>query len=346
MKHVVLIGCGGMSNAWLGPIGEMDDIEVVGLVDLNEDAAIKRKEELCLENAKTGTDLDAMLAELKPDAVFDVTTPNVHHYVVLTALKHGCHILGEKPLAPNMEQATEMVEKAVESGLTYAVIQNRRYLNSIRTVKNELESGKLGHLQVVDSDFYIGAHFSPNDDKSDFRDTMKHVLLVDMAIHSFDQARYISGKDPISVYCHEYNPEGSWYEHDASAICIFEMSDGTVYTYRGSWCSSGLNTSWQCEWRVVGVNGTLKWDGQNKIEVGTVSSDSGFTRQETKEIVEVNEVIDHENHAGLIREFIDCLDSGEKPLTYCQDNIKSLAMVCAAVKSSEEGRKVLISEVM
>ena len=90
---------------------------------------------------------------------------------------------------------------------------------------------------------------------------MPHVLLVDMAIHTFDTARYISGADPVSVYCKEWNPAGSWYERDSSAIAIFEMSNGLVYTYRGSWCSEGLNTTWESDWRIVGQNGSLKWDG-------------------------------------------------------------------------------------
>ena len=66
-----------------------------------------------------------------------------------------------------------------------------------------------------------------------------------MAIHTFDMARFISGADPVAVYCKEWNPSGSWYDHDASAIAIFEMTGGIVYTYRGSWCAEGLNTTWE-----------------------------------------------------------------------------------------------------
>lgn len=89
---------------------------------------------------------------------------------------------------------------------------------------------------------------------------MDHPLIVDMAIHTFDQARFISGTDPISVYCHEYNPPGSWYKGNAAAICIFEMSDGSVFTYRGSWAAEGQNTSWESAWRVTGSEGTALWD--------------------------------------------------------------------------------------
>jgi predicted dehydrogenase len=76
----------------------------------------------------------------------------------------------------------------------------------------------------VNADFYIGAHFGG------FRDQMQHVLLLDMAIHSFDQARMVMQADPVSVYCREWNPKGSWYQHGASVVAVFEMTGGIVYT--------------------------------------------------------------------------------------------------------------------
>jgi predicted dehydrogenase len=47
-------------------------------------------------------------------------------------------------------------------------------------------------------------------------------------------------------------------------------------------------------------------------------------------------------HAGVIREFLDSLREGRKPMTDCTDNIKSIAMVLAAVESAETGRRVKV----
>ena len=62
------------------------------------------------------------------------------------------------------------------------------------------QAGTLGPLTTLHSDFYIGAHFGG------FREQMRHVLLLDMAIHTFDAARLLSGADPVAVYCQEWNP--------------------------------------------------------------------------------------------------------------------------------------------
>ena len=336
--RVVLVGCGGISNGWWNAVKDNADVKIVGLVDLNEEQAKTRQGEWGLANAVVGTDLATVLAEVAPDAVFDCTVPPAHVHVTLTALAHGCHVMGEKPLADSMDNARKMVAAAKQAGLIYSVIQNRRYMSSIRSLRSYLDTEKIGPITTVNSDFYIGAHFGG------FRDVMDHVLLLDMAIHSFDQARLITGADPVSVYCHEWNPEGSWYKHGASAIAIFEMTGGIVYTYRGSWCAEGLNTTWECNWRVQGQTGCATWNGGDEFAAQFRSGDEGFFRPQTDDTITVtDEPQTSGGHAGVIGEFIRCVQTGGTPETVCTDNIKSLAMVFGAIESAKTGQKVQIT---
>jgi len=124
--RVVLVGCGGMSGTWLRVATQMDSINLVGLVDIREEAARRRAKEYELHNVLIGTDLNAMLNETSPDIVFDCTVPEAHAQVTLEALRHGCHVMGEKPMADGMENARKVVAAAQEDGKLYAVIQNRR----------------------------------------------------------------------------------------------------------------------------------------------------------------------------------------------------------------------------
>lgn len=335
--RVVLAGCGAISKAWLRAISDIGGIEVVGLVDINEQAAKERQDEFELSNALCSADLEATLTGTKPDAVFDCTIPQAHVDVTLTALNHGCHVLGEKPLADTMGNARRMVKAAQEAGKTYAVIQNRRYQPEIRAFSELLASGKLGALTTLHCDFDIGAHFGG------FRDRMEHVLLVDMAIHTFDAARLICGADPVSVYCKEWNPKGSWYDHDASAVAIFEMSNGIVYTYRGCWCAEGLNTKWESDWHAICESGSAKWDGGAGLQAQVVAErGSFFSKMEDVEVT-IPEDAKSGSHAGVIREFVECVRTGRSPETVASDNIKSLAMVFASVESAETGAPVVVS---
>ncbi len=336
--RAVLVGCGGISRAWLRALQGMPEVEVAGLVDIDEQAAATVAEEFGLVGAARGTELAPMLEQVAPEVVFNCTIPEAHMEVTLAALRHGCHVLGEKPLADSMENARRMVAAAEEANRILAVIQNRRYDANIRRLRSFLCSGVLGPVTTVNCDFYIGAHFGG------FRDRMEHVLLLDMAIHTFDQARLLTGANATSVYCHEWNPAGSWYDHDASAVAIFQMTGGLVYTYRGSWCAEGLNTAWECDWRIICRNGTVTWDGAEGFRAQVVAKEGGF-RSELADIqVPPLDVADTlEGHAGNIREFIRCVRSGGTPETVASDNINSLAMVFAAIESAESGRPVSVT---
>ena len=111
----VLTGCGAISRAWLKAIQTMPHVKIVGFVDLYpltaQDAA-----EFGWTEALIGTDLAAMLQATHPDCVFDCTVPEAHVDVTLTALEHGCHVLGEKPLANSMENARRSVAAAAAAG--------------------------------------------------------------------------------------------------------------------------------------------------------------------------------------------------------------------------------------
>ena len=220
----VLVGCGGISNDWLEAIAAMDDLDLVGLVDLREEAALEKAEAFELDDAFVGTDLAEALAQTSPDVVFNCAVPSAHTPVAVQAMRHGCHVLGEKPMADSMESARRAIAVAEETGKFYAVIQNRRYHTSIRRLRRLIVSGAIGPVTTINSDFYIGAHMGG------WWYHMPHVLLLDMAIHTFDAARLLTGADPVSVYCKEWNPAGSWFDHDASAVAIFEMTGGIVYS--------------------------------------------------------------------------------------------------------------------
>ncbi len=335
--RVVMAGCGAISGTWLDSMAKMDDIDVVGFIDLDESNARGRADEFSLNDAQTGTDLDTMLDGLKPDAVFDCTVPEAHIDVTLTALKHGCHVLGEKPMSNSLENGRKMVAAAHEAGKLYAVIQNQRYNPAIRRLKSFLDQGIIGDPTMLNCDFYLGAHFGG------FRERMDHVLLLDMAVHTFDAARFISDGDPVSVYCKEFNPKGSWYKHGAAAVAVFEMKDGLVFTYRGSWCAEGMNTNWTSDWRVVGEKGSVLWDGADDFKAQTVGKHEGLVYSYDDAEVPVPEKQDDaQGHEGLIREFAECVRTGATPETICTDNIKSLAMVLGAIDSAETGMPVEI----
>ncbi len=333
----LLVGAGGMGKAWGRNLLENDETILAGWVDLRPGAAQEAAEELNSKPEYLGSDLEEAIRALAPDFVVDVTSPSGHKEVTTTALGHGLPVIGEKPMATNLEEAKEMVRASERAGKLYMVSQSRRYDGRMQAYC-KLISENLGKLGILNSDFYIGAHFGG------FRDEMDHVLLVDMAIHTFDAARYASGANPVSVYAEEFNPFWSWYKGAAASTCLFDMTNDLKYTYRGCWCAEGLHSSWEGDWRAVGENGTALWDGHGDPKAQIVTATGAFH----SEVMDVSEpaFTIKSGIAGSLAEFIDALKTGSTPKGECHDNIKSFAMVCAAVESSIRGERVFISELL
>lgn len=330
-----------MSRRWLEVTQSLaGEAALVGLVDVFPEAAQKRKAELALPEAlPVFADLGEALAALRPDAVFDCTVPEAHHRVALAAFAAGAHVLSEKPLATTLADARAGVAAAQAAGRLYAVTQNYRYSRAIRSLRELLRSGAVGELHTLYADFFRGAHFGG------FREQMEHVLLLDMAIHSFDMARFLSGADPVEVFAREFNPPGSWYRHGACANADFAMTGGVHLSYRGSWCAEGADTPWNCAWRLVGTQGTILWDGADRITAKRVAGDTGFSRPLAEVPAPLRDFPGQQDaHASVIAEFVRCVRHGGQPETHAADNLHSLAMVLGAVASAERGQPVRLAD--
>ncbi|MNJ47989.1 hypothetical protein D3C77_431680 [compost metagenome] len=197
---------------------------------------------------------------------------------------------------------------------------------------------------MINADFFLGPHFGG------FRDMMESPLILDMAIHTFDQARFVIGADPVSVYCHEFNPPGSWYKGNASAVCIYEMSDGSVFSYRGSWCAEGASTSWEADWRIIGEKGTAIWDGIQapyaEVLASELAADETAEKKFIRDTVRVEAAMGWNGkpgHEGCLDEMFLALKEGRPAETDCRDNVHSMAMVLGAIESAKSGRKVMLS---
>lgn len=331
-----------MAKGWLRALQSSSDlgreVEIVGLVDLDPATAKALAAEFALEDVTIGADLASVIEATRANMVFDVVVPSARFNVVSTALNLGCHVLSEKPLATSMDEAKALLSLATETGRVHAVVQNRRFISGVRRLRRAVEDGLIGELSGIHCDFFLGPHFGG------FREEMDNVLLLDMAIHTFDAARFVSGKQPLSVYCVESNPSGSWYAHGASANAIFKLSGDAVFTYRGSWCAEGRRTSWESAWRLVGSKGMITWDGEETFEATVAGQEPGLLRgQQVLPVPSAPDEDETHGHRSVLAEFIDAVKSGRKPETASDDNINSLSMVFGAIESARTGLPVSIS---
>ncbi|MET1051832.1 MAG: Gfo/Idh/MocA family oxidoreductase [Mycetocola sp.] len=336
--RVVQVGAGGMGRAWIRLLAASPDVELVGLVDLNLDAATSALAEAGLTGVEVGTSVTAVASATGAQAVVNVTIPAAHHPVNVEALFAGLPVLCEKPVAPTVAQGLSLAASAEVSGQLLMISQSRRYYATLAAFKEQVAS--LGDVGIVTTDFFKAPHFGG------FREEMDSVLLVDMAIHQFDAVRYLLDRDPVSVYCEEFNPSWSWFAGDAAATAVFEFDGGARYVYTGSWCADGLETSWNGSWRVNAAGGSAIWDGEGDPvteRVASAATDAGATDVVAGDAASAG---DAEEIGGALAEFVHALRTGTVPSGEVHSNVYSLAMVEAAVLSSASGAKVQIADVL
>jgi predicted dehydrogenase len=327
--RVLQVGAGGMGRAWLANDAANPDVELVGIVDLDLDAARAGAEAYGDPSIPVSTDLTALIAEVQPEAILDITVPVAHHPVTTDSLFLGLPVLGEKPAAQTVAEALSLAAAAEVTGELFMVSQSRRYNDQLARFKQQ--SGVLGDIGLVTTEFAKAPHFGG------FREQMDNVLLLDMAIHPFDSVRYLLDRDPVAVYCESFNPSWSWYRGDAAASAIFEFEGGIRYVYTGSWCAPGLETSWNGSWRVSGAEGSALWNGDDQPTVEI----EGQAAVDLETLPGVGAEI-----AGSLSAFVSALRTGVTPDGEVHGNVMSLAMVEAAIESKDKGARISIDDVL
>ncbi|MFB4270631.1 Gfo/Idh/MocA family protein [Nonomuraea sp. GTA35] len=339
--RVVQVGAGAMGLAWLRTLAAAEDVELVGVADLDVARAETAVRAVCDSGVspsggsaggsgggavKVAGSLGELLAATEPDAVVNVTVPDAHSAVNIEALFAGVPVLCEKPAAPTLAEALVQAAAAEATGRLLMISQSRRYFAALAAFRERI--AELGTPGLLTTDFFRAPRFGG------FRDEMPQPLLVDMAIHAFDAARHLLGQEPVSVVCESWNPAWSWYQGDASATATFLFSGGTRYVFTGSWCAQGRDTSWNGEWRAVGAGGTATWDGERCV----TSSVAGPAEEVAPAA--------HEQIAGALAEFVGAVRTGAEPDGAINGNVRSLAMVEAAVRSAEMGERVGIGALL
>lgn len=332
VKHaalrVVLVGAGEMGRNWFKNLMDSPDVEVVGVVDLNTELANRLVADSGANAIVVGTSVADVAERASADAVVNVTVPVAHYPVNVEAMFAGLPVLCEKPIAPTVATSLALAAASEVSGQLLMTSQSRRYYRALSEFRAHIAG--IAPVGVLTTEFYKAPHFGG------FRDEMEQPLLVDMAIHSFDAARYLLDGEPVAVSCETFNPSWSWYKGDAAAVAVFEFEGGARFLYQGSWCSPGHETSWNGSWRASGAHGTSSWDGE------------GLPRLDGDDTVAPAspEYPPGEEIAGSLAEFVSALRSGVRPPNEVHSNIRSLAMVEAAVSAAGSRTRVDIAELL
>lgn len=334
---VIQVGIGGMGNTWLKAVQRSPLVDFAGFVEVDGEIARAQAKAYGLDHSRIFKSLPAALASIEADAVINVTPPEFHREICISAMEAGIPVLTEKPLAGTLEEARAIVAVAEATGVLCSVAQNYRYRPVAQTIKTILDGGELGALGAVRAEFFRGPHFGG------FREAMPHPLIVDMSIHHFDLMRLFLGSDAAAISARSWNPSWSWFAGDASAAAQIEFANGPQASYIGSWCSQALETSWNADWRFECERGALLVEDdrvyiQRLLRVNDGARGRASAHDERREIPLIG--MEREGQDYLLQEFYEAVTNGAAVDTTARDNIHTMEFVFGVVEACDSGKTI------
>lgn len=187
-----IVGTGFIGPAHLEALRRIPNIEVTGLVEVNQEVADSKAEELGIANAYTFENM------LKDDSiqVVHICTPNFLHFPQAKAcMQAGKHVVCEKPLSMTIAEAEELVAIAKETGLINAVHFNLRYYPMVRQMKVMREKGELGDVYSVMGSYLQDwlIHKTDYSWRLDPKQSGGSRVVADIGSHMLDMTEYVTG---------------------------------------------------------------------------------------------------------------------------------------------------------
>ena len=330
----ILTGLGGQGLHWLGDVVKYEGCDLVAFVEPNEANRTRAVEQKGIARETIFDSLEDAVKNVQADFVLDVTPPTIHHQIAEVAFANGLHVLGEKPLSDNFETAKRVVAVGERAGAKHMITQNYRFGAQPRTTRRVLDEGLIGQPGQCDIRFYMPWADSP----SSHYVTQPFMLINDMMVHHFDMLRYVLNNDPQSVQAITWNQPWGWHAGDAAHAIVFRYADGLVTTHTSVGCAVGSQTSYNGDWRIEGPQGSIDW-ADDKTTVSRL--------HRTEEKVDHQPLADDNvppQRQAILDEFFSSIRDHREPECSARDNLKSLAMVFAAIQSSKEDRRVELSE--
>ena len=321
--RIGLIGAGGIADAHLKGYATIPDrVRVVAVADANPTALEARTAEL---GATGYTDFLQLVADPEVDAV-DICLPHhLHRAAIVAAAEAGKHILCEKPLCLSAEEAAEVRAAVEKAGVTLMCAHNQLFMPAVAEAKRILDSGDLGtvyEVRTTDSFF--------NDFDPESMGWRAHTATsgggeyIDTGYHPTYLLMHLAGGVPVSAFAMMSTHRLKFMEGEDSAQVLVRFDNGSV---------GQLVTSWAYEaapgtdrFSVVGEKGSLSSDGTTL----RVKLRGGEER-----------VIEHEQtdtFAAEIADFVECLETGRRPLNTEVEGIAVLGIILAAYESARSGK--------
>ena len=254
--RIGIIGCGGIANNKHMPaLHRLPDVELVAFCDIIVERAEKAAKEYGVEGAKVYEDYKELLKDETIDVVHVLTPNREHSFITVDALEAGKHVMCEKPMAINTEEAQKMLDAAKRTGKKLTIGYQNRYRPDSWYLKRACDNGDLGEI------YYAKAHAIRRRAVPTWgvflnEEEQGGGPLIDIGTHALDLTLWtMNNYEPKMVVGSVYkklgdqresgNAWGDWnpeeFTVEDSAFGYIVMKDGATIVLESAWALNSLD---------------------------------------------------------------------------------------------------------
>ncbi len=342
-----LIGCGYAAEIHLDALRAVPQARVVAVADIDESArrAIAQRG----GGLQTFADYRALLEHAGVDVVAVLTPPYLHLEMTTAALDAGKHVMLEKPITRDLDEADRLLELARRSTKKVIVGYNLRFHRQLQEARRRIRGGELGQVEflrgVASSTYQFGRRFPEYRRRRD----LGGGVLIELAVHHFDLWRYLLGEEVEEIVAASQAKDGE----DTTATVTARMASGVLVTSAFS-----EHAAEQHEIEIYGDRGRVrasiyKFDGFDLVPTGVYE---GHPVRRFRRFAEAlkqlpaalraspNGGVFLDSFRSLWQYFVDGIRNDSAVVPDLEDGRRSLQVALAAVRSADSRQVVRVND--
>lgn len=328
--RIGVIGTGGISASHLDAY-RTAGWEVAAIWNRTRAKAEEKAAEYC-PSARIEDDWQALLTDREID-VIDVTLHPEHRVpIIKAALQAGKHVLSQKPFVNDLDIGNDLVKLAEDQDVRLAVNQNGRWASHLSWMREAVAAGLIGEVLSA----HISLHWDHSWTAGTPFDEIDHLVLYDFGIHWFDFLASLVGDRAESVFATATSASGQANKVPLMSQALVRLDTGQAsLIFDGGVHHGPRDTTY-----VAGTTGSLTSVGPDlSTQSVTIETAHGIARPA------LEGQWFNDGFRGAMGELLCSIEDNREPTISARNNLKSLAIVFAAIASSEGNREIKIGSV-
>lgn len=310
------------ANSYADSLMQIPDVEITAIFDEDHE----RGNEVAKRYNTTYYSDQADFLKLDMDAVIICSENSRHKEMVINAANAKKHILCEKPIATNVEDAQEMIQVCEENQVILQVAYPVRFSSPIRQLKEMVDRGEFGEIvafRTTNRGQNPGGWFIEENQSGGG-------AVLDHTVHMVDIMRWLLNEEVVEVramvdsYFHQV-------EIDDAGLLTLEFQNGVIASHDASWSRFAEYPTWgDVTIEVIGTKQTVKVDAFGEHLRVFSNKEKSLEHQ----------FFGNDMDFGLILDFLDCVKEGREPSITGFDGLKSMEVALAAYQSSKLNKTI------